>query len=250
MRPKNEETKKKIYEFINEYIQTNRVSPTVREIASGTNCAVSTAYKFMVRLQEEGLIDMAGRRHIVSSVNSWAMKSAPILGMVACGKPQTAIQDIQGYLPLNMDYFGSGEYFALVAEGDSMVNVGIDEGDLVIVRTISIKAEAAAVGDTSCRVHMSTLREGMVKSVFSRRMSPLSRASCTNSSVTPATPSPILARDTSRLREESSISGVRVMPLCRKYCSRNTRLLALRSSRIRGKSAISCRVYTWSKSQS
>ena len=127
MRPKNEETKKKIYEFINEYIQTNRVSPTVREIASGTNCAVSTAYKFMVRLQEEGFIDMAGRRH-------WAMKSAPILGMVACGKPQTAIQDIQGYLPLNMDYFGSGEYFALVAEGDSMVNVGIDEGDLVIVR--------------------------------------------------------------------------------------------------------------------
>lgn len=120
MRPKNEETKKKIYEFINEYIQTNRVSPTVREIASGTNCAVSTAYKFMVRLQEEGLIDMAGRRHIVSSVNSWAMKSAPILGMVACGKPQTAIQDIQGYLPLNMDYFGSGEYFALVAEGDSI----------------------------------------------------------------------------------------------------------------------------------
>lgn len=88
----------------------------------------------MVRLQEEGLIDMAGRRHIVSSVNSWAMKSAPFLGMVACGKPQTAIQDIQGYLPLNMDYFGSGEYFALVAEGNSMVNVGIDEGDLVIVR--------------------------------------------------------------------------------------------------------------------
>lgn len=77
MRAKNEETKKKIYEFINEYIQTNRVSPTVREIASGTNCAVSTAYKFMVRLQEEGLIDIAGRRHIVSSVNSWAMKSAP-----------------------------------------------------------------------------------------------------------------------------------------------------------------------------
>lgn len=134
MRPKNEETKKKIYEFINEYIQTNRVSPTVREIASAVNCAVSSAYKFMVRLQEEGFIDMAGRRHIVSSVNRWAMKSAPILGMVACGKPQTAIQDIQGYLPLNMDYFGSGEYFALVAEGDSMVNVGIAEGDLVIVR--------------------------------------------------------------------------------------------------------------------
>ena len=41
MRPKNEETKKKIYDFINKYIQENRVSPTVREIAKGVNCAVS-----------------------------------------------------------------------------------------------------------------------------------------------------------------------------------------------------------------
>ena len=105
-----------------------------------------------------------------------------------------------------------------------------------------MKAEAAAVGVTSRRVHMSTLRAGMVKSVFKRRISPVSRASRTNSSVTPATPRPIFARDTSSWREESSISGVSVMPLRRKYCSRNTRLLALRSSRIRGNSAISCRV--------
>ena len=128
MRPKNEETKNRVYEFINEYIKSNRVSPTVREIANGVNCAVSTAYKFMVRLQDEGLIDIAGRRHIVSSVNSWAMGYAPILGLVACGKPQSAMQDIQGYLPINMEYFGTGEYFALVAEGDSMINVGIDPG--------------------------------------------------------------------------------------------------------------------------
>lgn len=134
MRPKNEETKNRVYEFINEYIKVNRVSPTVREIANGVNCAVSTAYKFMVRLQEEGLIDIAGRRHIVSSVNSWAMGYAPILGLVACGKPQSAMQDIQGYLPINMEYFGAGEYFALVAEGESMINVGIDPGDLVLIR--------------------------------------------------------------------------------------------------------------------
>ncbi len=134
MRPKNEETKRKVYEFINGYIQENRISPTVREIADGVNCAVSTAYKFMVRLKDEGLIDIEGRRHIISAVNSWSMCYAPILGLVSCGKPQTAIQDIQGYLPINMEYFGSGEYFALIAEGDSMVNVGIEAGDLVLVR--------------------------------------------------------------------------------------------------------------------
>ncbi len=134
MRVKNEETKAKVYEFINEYIKENRVSPTVREIASGVNCAVSTAYKFLCRLQEEGLIDMSGKRRITSSANNWAMDYAPILGLVACGKPSLAIEDIQGYLPINMEYFGQGEYFVLIASGDSMINVGIEEGDLVIVR--------------------------------------------------------------------------------------------------------------------
>ena len=92
-----------------------------------------------------------------------------------------------------------------------------------------MKAVAAAVGGTSFSVHMSTLRSGMVKSVFSRRMSPLSRSFRTNSSVTPATPRPMPARVTSSCREESSISGVRVTPAFRNSCSRNTRELAFRS---------------------
>ena len=98
-------------------IQTNRVSPTIREIASGTNCAVSTAYKFMVRLQEEGLIDMAGRRHIVSSREQLGDEvSSPSRNGGFAANLKRRYRDIQGYLPLNMDYFGSGEYFALVAK--------------------------------------------------------------------------------------------------------------------------------------
>lgn len=134
MRPKNEKTKIKIYEYINEYYKENRVSPTVREIADSVHCSVSTAHKFLRRLQEEGLIDMFGKRRITSSVNNWAMDYAPILGLVACGKPKPAIEDIQGYLPINMEYFGRGEYFVLIASGDSMINVGINDGDLVVIR--------------------------------------------------------------------------------------------------------------------
>lgn len=134
MRAKNEDTKIRIYEYINEYIKTYRVSPTINEIAKNANCAVSTAYKFLERLQDEGLIDMAGRGRITSTVNNWEMGYAPILGMVACGKPKLAVEDIQGYLPLNMDYFGKGEYFLLVASGESMINAGIDDGDLVLIR--------------------------------------------------------------------------------------------------------------------
>ena len=46
MRAKNEDTKIRIYEYINEYIKNNRVSPTINEIAKNAGCAVSTAYKF------------------------------------------------------------------------------------------------------------------------------------------------------------------------------------------------------------
>lgn len=134
MRKKNEDTKIRIYEYINEYIKNNRVSPTINEIAKNAGCAVSTAYKFLERLKEEGLIDTAGRGRITSSVNNWEMGYAPILGMVACGKPKLAVEDIQGYLPLNMDYFGKGEYFLLVASGESMVNADIKDGDLVLIR--------------------------------------------------------------------------------------------------------------------
>ena len=129
MRAKNEDTKIRIYEYINEYIKTHRVSPTITEIAKNANCAVSTAYKFLERLQDEGLIDMAGRGRITSTVNNWEMGYAPILGMVACGKPKLAVEDIQGYLPLNMDYFGKGEYFLLIASGESMINAGMTKAN-------------------------------------------------------------------------------------------------------------------------
>ena len=129
MRAKNEETKIRIYEYINEYIKNNRVSPTINEIAKNADCAVSTAYKFLERLKDEGLIDTAGRGRITSSVNNWEMGYAPILGIVACGKPKLAVEDIQGYLPLNMDYFGKGEYFLLVASGESMINAGMTKAN-------------------------------------------------------------------------------------------------------------------------
>jgi len=131
---KNEDTKERIYEYINEYITKNRTSPSVREIAKNANCAVSTAHKFLVRLEEEGYIDRQGIRHIVSTESSWEMGCLPVVGMIACGKPKLAVEDIQTYLPINKDYFGSGDYIGLIADGESMINAGIDSGDVVIVR--------------------------------------------------------------------------------------------------------------------
>ena len=134
MRAKNEETKFRIYEYINSYIKAHRVSPSIKDIAKEANCAVSTAYKFLVRLEEDGLIERCGRKQIISEVNKWAIDYIPVVGLVACGNPKLAVENIQTYLPINREFLGSGEYIGLVASGESMINAGIEDGDIVIVR--------------------------------------------------------------------------------------------------------------------
>ena len=58
----------------------------------------------------------------------------PILGEIACGAISEAILESDEYLPLSSSVLGSGEHYIIKADGDSMTNAGIDDGDLIIVR--------------------------------------------------------------------------------------------------------------------
>ena len=139
---KNDERKLEVYNFINDFIKEYGVCPSYDEIASAIGCAKSTLFKYMKRLEEEGYIERYGRNQIVTVENSNTIDRVPVIGSVACGKPKLAIEDIQGYLPINIDWLGRGEYFGLVADGDSMINIGINSGDIVIVR----KQSTAEIG--------------------------------------------------------------------------------------------------------
>lgn len=134
MRKKNDERMMQIYNYINDFIKEYGVSPSYADIASAMRCAKSTLFLYMRRLEEEGYISRMGHNQIVTLENSNAIDRIPVIGSVACGKPKLAIEDIQGYLPINVDWLGGGEYFGLVANGDSMINIGINDGDIVIVR--------------------------------------------------------------------------------------------------------------------
>lgn len=134
MQKKNDERKIEVYNFINDFIKEYGVCPSYDEIASSIGCAKSTLFKYMKRLEEEGYIERYGRNQVVTVENSNTIDRVPVIGSVACGKPKLAIEDIQGYLPINIDWLGRGEYFGLVADGDSMINIGINDGDIVIVR--------------------------------------------------------------------------------------------------------------------
>ena len=58
----------------------------------------------------------------------------PILGKIACGNLSEAIQENDEYFPISETVLGSGEFFVLTANGDSMIDAGIEDGDLIIIR--------------------------------------------------------------------------------------------------------------------
>ena len=66
----------------------------------------------------------------------------PVIGAVACGKPKLAVEDIKCYIPLDPS-LKDGEYFGLVADGESMIDVGIHSGDIIFIR----RQETADDGD-------------------------------------------------------------------------------------------------------
>ena len=58
----------------------------------------------------------------------------PIVGSIACGTPMLAEENIESYIPISSSILGTGNFFALHARGNSMVNANIEDGDFVIVR--------------------------------------------------------------------------------------------------------------------
>ena len=142
MRPRNEEAKEQIYAFVNEYIKEFGVSPSTQEIADRVKTTKSCVSKYVNRLIEEGRIERCGRYQIVTVQNRFSPYQMPVIGAVSCGKPRLAFEDIKGYIPLDAS-LSAGEYFGLIADGSSMIDVGIHSGDIVFVR----RQEMADDGD-------------------------------------------------------------------------------------------------------
>ena len=83
------------------------------------------------------MIDYDGTRNIVTRKQEKANADTvmlPVLGAIACGMPIFAEENVEQYVRLPSSWLGRGEHFLLRTEGDSMIGIGISDGDLVIVR--------------------------------------------------------------------------------------------------------------------
>lgn len=137
MRTKNPETFKAIEEFVNEYTERHGVSPTVREIHAGIGLAVGTVSRYLSYMRENGMIDYNGCRNITTreaKITKRETTRVPVLGVVSCGVPKFAEENIEEYVRLPVALFGKGDFFILRANGDSMIEANIDDGDLVVIK--------------------------------------------------------------------------------------------------------------------
>lgn len=132
---------KEILEYIKEEILKRGYPPAVREICEAVNLrSTSSVHSHLETLEKNGYIrrDPSKPRAIEICDDSFQlvrteMVSLPVVGQVAAGQPILATQNIDSYFPLPAEYVPGGESFILKVKGDSMINVGIFNGDYIFV---------------------------------------------------------------------------------------------------------------------
>ncbi|MCQ2427459.1 MAG: transcriptional repressor LexA [Clostridia bacterium] len=137
MRSKSNETIEKIIDFINECRESDGSCPTLQEIADNVGIAKSSASRYIAEMKEKGLVCGSGRRNIKTFEQYETLSETvrvPMLGQVACGLPNIADGSVDSYMRLPVAIFGSGEMYMLRAKGESMIEAGIDDGDIVLVK--------------------------------------------------------------------------------------------------------------------
>ena len=145
---KSEQRQQDILNFMKKTIAAKGYSPTVREICQALSIkSTSTVHSDIKALEGKGLVkkdpskprtvlpvDMmpaAGSKTTEDDINT---VSLPVIGQVAAGEPILAEQNIVDQFPMPARFVGPGNNFILTVHGDSMVNVGINDGDYLIVQ--------------------------------------------------------------------------------------------------------------------
>jgi repressor LexA len=125
---------KEVFDYIAQTVAAQGYPPSVREICAAVGLkSPSTVHAHLTALERAGLITRdAGKTRAITLTSGAGAGGVPILGTVAAGQPILAVEDALGFLPF--DPGKSGEYFALRIKGDSMINAGILEDDMVVVR--------------------------------------------------------------------------------------------------------------------
>lgn len=144
---------KAILKFVEKELNENGYPPSVREIGKAVGLkSTATVHAYLGRLEEIGYIarkDKKGRTlqllkggkpykpHATEEKNVYAgkeMVEVPVVGKITAGAPILAVENITDTFPIPLDFIGNSECFMLTVRGESMIEVGIMNGDYILVK--------------------------------------------------------------------------------------------------------------------
>ncbi len=132
-----------IFEFMQKFIAENGYSPTVREICRACDIkSTATVFTYINELADRGVINKADNRNRAVSLKQKVV-NVPLIGTVAAGQPIFATENYEGVYSIPNNFFIGDDLFMLNVKGDSMINIGMFDGDKIIVK----KQETANNGD-------------------------------------------------------------------------------------------------------
>ena len=142
-----------ILEYIKSEILRIGYPPAVREICEAVNLkSTSSVHSHLETLEKNGYIRRAPTKpraiEIIDdtfNLTRREMVNVPIVGQVAAGEPILAEQNITNYFPIPIEFMPNNETFLLTVKGESMINAGILDGDMVLVESTSVASNGEMV---------------------------------------------------------------------------------------------------------
>lgn len=161
MRIRSRELKEKIRKFAEKFYSENLRAPSMREIAEEFDINKSTAYRYLVDMDREGMLDYKSRERMIGtariSKTQRDLVCVPTVGFIPCGAPEEEEEYIEEYVMLPRAIVGEGEFFLLRASGNSMIEAGINNGSLVLIRR-QVTAMPGQIVAALCDGKESTLK--------------------------------------------------------------------------------------------
>lgn len=131
-----------ILDYMKTQIINRGFPPSVREICEAVNLkSTSSVHSHLESLEKNGYIrrDPSKPRAIeivddCYNLTRRELVNVPMVGTVTAGQPILAVENIEGYFPIPMEYMPNHETFMLRVKGESMINAGIFDGDQILVQ--------------------------------------------------------------------------------------------------------------------
>ncbi len=143
-----------ILEYIKAQILDRGFPPSVREICEAVHLkSTSSVHSHLETLEKNGYIhrDPTKPRAIEIlddtpfNLARREVVNVPMIGEVAAGQPLLAQESIENYFPIPMEFMPNKQTFMLKVQGDSMINAGIFNGDMVLVEQMSVASDGEIV---------------------------------------------------------------------------------------------------------